>query len=367
MNLSDPTSETTEAASLSLKERIPRKGSRCKPLNPAHGQLSRKPAECGSLSPGERAGVRRNDAPKLPSFFSQIGKVSSKNLCFILLLCSAFSAFAADKKIVLIAGSRSHGSGEHEFRAGCLLLQKCLDKIPGIAAAVYFDGWPDKPDAFDGAAAILIYSDGGDGHPAIQKDRLKVLGELMKKGVGLGCAHYAVELPKDKGGPEFLEWIGGYFEAYYSVNPHWDGSFTKFPRHPITRGVKPFTIRDEWYFHMRFPEGMKRVKPILTALPPDEARGRPGTMDAHGGNPEVQKHKGEFEHTMWAIERPDGGRGFGFTGGHFHKNWANDNFRKVILNALLWIAKADVPRNGVESVVTEEDLKQNFDDKGKKK
>jgi len=23
----------------------------------------------------------------------------------------------------------------------------------------------------------------------------------------------------------------------------------------------------------------------------------------------------------WVIERKDGGRGFGFTGGHFHTNW----------------------------------------------
>ena len=31
---------------------------------------------------------------------------------------------------------------------------------------------------------------------------------------------------------------------------------------------------------------------------------------------------------MWTIERPDGGRGFGLTGGHTHANWANDDFRR---------------------------------------
>ena len=40
----------------------------------------------------------------------------------------------------------------------------------------------------------------------------------------------------------------------------------------------------------------------------------------------------------WAVERPDGGRGFGFTGGHFHINWGDDYFRKLILNALVWAA-----------------------------
>ena len=42
-------------------------------------------------------------------------------------------------------------------------------------------------------------------------------------------------------------------------------------------------------------------------------------------------------------------------------NWGNENFRKVVLNGLLWIAKAEVPKNGVQSSVTEEELKKNWD------
>ena len=41
--------------------------------------------------------------------------------------------FPAEKKIVLIAGAPSHGPGEHEHRAGCLLLQKCLAQVPGMS------------------------------------------------------------------------------------------------------------------------------------------------------------------------------------------------------------------------------------------
>jgi type 1 glutamine amidotransferase len=288
-------------------------------------------------------------------------------LLHFIAVVLAVTVTAADKKIVLVAGSRSHGPGDHEFRAGCLLLQQCLATVHGVTTVVVSNGWPADVTVFDDAAAILIYADGGDGHPFIKPDRLKLIGSLMKKGVGLGAAHYGVEVPKDKGGPEFLAWTGGYFETFWSVNPHWDAGFTNFPSHPITRGVKPFKIRDEWYFHMRFPEGMKDVTPILTAIPPDKTRGNPGVNDAHGGNPEVQMHLGEPEHVMWCIERPDGGRGFGFTGGHFHKNWDDENFRKIVLNALLWIAKVEVPKDGVESAVTAEQLKENLDDKGQKK
>jgi hypothetical protein len=34
-----------------------------------------------------------------------------------------------------------------------------------------------------------------------------------------------------------------------------------------------------------------------------------------------------------------------------------------VLNALLWVARANVPADGVQSSVSEEDLKQNLDKK----
>ena len=66
---------------------------------------------------------------------------------------------------------------------------------------------------------------------------------------------------------------------------------------------------------------------------------------------------------MWSYVRKNGGRGFGFTGGHKHQNWGNDNYLKAVLNGLLWIAKAKVPKNGVPSTVTDKELKQNLDPK----
>jgi type 1 glutamine amidotransferase len=134
--------------------------------------------------------------------------------------------------------------------------------------------------------------------------------------------------------------------------------------HPITRGVDPFEIRDEWYYHMRFRDNMEGVTSILSAVQPDETRNRPD--DAHGGNPVVRAGKGQREILAWAAERPDGGRGFGYTGGHFHKNWGEPNNRKLFLNALLWTAKAEIPENGVQSTVTEEDLTKNLDPKGRR-
>lgn len=268
---------------------------------------------------------------------------------------------AAETKIVLLAGPPSHGPGDHEHRAGCLLLQGCLNQVPGVHAEVYSNGWPPSVASFAGAAAVVVYSDGGDGHPFLRGDRLKTIGALMSKGVGLGCLHYAVEVPKERGGSQFLEWIGGYFETYWSVNPTWEADFRQLPAHPITRGVEPFRIYDEWYYHMRFRDNLQGVTPILTVIPPDATHR--GGDDPHGGNRFVRERIGMPEHLMWACERTDGGRGFGFTGGHFHKNWGNPNFRKVVLNAILWIAKVEVPPHGASCEVSAEDLKKNLDPK----
>jgi len=289
-----------------------------------------------------------------------------KILLATALAVAALTLTAADKKIVFIAGNPSHGPGEHEHRAGCLLLQSCLTNVPGVTSVVFSNGWPtDIGEAFADAAAVIIYCDGGGGHPLLKGERLKTMGELTKKGVGLACLHYGVEPTKEKGQAEFLDWIGGAFEINWSVNPHWEGDFKTFPNHPITHGVSPFKIVDEWYFNMRFREGMKGVTAILSAVPPASTTNR--SDGAHSGNPTMRAMvaRGEPQHVAWAYEREDGGRGFGFTGGHFHRNWGNDQFRKLALNAILWVAKADVPPDGVATKLAPGQLEAGLDPKGR--
>jgi type 1 glutamine amidotransferase len=173
------------------------------------------------------------------------------------------------------------------------------------------------------------------------------LEPLMKKGVGLACIHYTVD-PTDKQAIQnLIAWIGGAYEQHWSVNPFWDADFKTFPDHPVARGLKPFKLSDEWYYHMRFAEEMKGVTPILQAIPPDSTREKPD--GPHSGNPTVRSRKGMPEIVGWVYERPGGGRGFGFTGMHSHWNWAQDSFRKTVLNALVWVAGAEVPEGGVPS------------------
>ena len=284
----------------------------------------------------------------------------------VLSLITITPTFAADKTIVLIAGKPSHGPGEHEHNAGLLLFQKCLASVPGIKVVEISGGWPTNDAVLNDAASVVIYSDGGGGHPALQGDHLKTLGALMEKGTGLACIHYAVEPTLAKGEREFLSWLGGCFEINWSVNPTWEASFTSLPDHPIARGVQPFALRDEWYFHMRFVDGMKGVTPIFTAIPPLSTMSRPD--GPHEGNPAVRAAvaAGEPQIVAWAFENAYGGRGFGFTGGHYHQNWGDANMRKLVLNAILWTAKVEVPKAGVVSEITATDLEQNLDSKPQK-
>ena len=281
------------------------------------------------------------------------------------LTAAASSTHAADQKLVIIAGKPSHPPGMHEFRAGSLLLQKCLAGVPGLTTTVWSNGWPTDPAAFDSAAAVVIYADGGGGHPAIQPGRVQIIGDLIKKGVGFGCMHFACEVPKDKGGKEFQDWIGGYYDDHFSVNPIWEPEYKTFPNHPVTRGVQPFTAKDEWYFNIRFRDDMKEITRILNATPTDKVRQGPYVWPA-GPYPHIVAASGREETMMWVCEGQAGQRGFGFTGGHFHTNWGNESFRKAVLNALLWVAKVSVPEGGVLSSVSDEDLELNLDPKGKK-
>ena len=311
----------------------------------------------------------------------RIASILRKTTFAIVILGAAIFASlpvgGQTKRIVLIAGRPSHPPGMHEFRAGSLLLQKALSGVQGIKVDVYDMGWPakmvdgarvDDSAALDTADAVLIYADGGKGHPAIQGERLKVIEALAAKGVGLGFAHYGVEVPTGVPGDALHRLIGGFYEDRFSVNPMWTPSFQKMPNHPVTRGVGPFATLDEWYFNMRWaadPTVKSRITPILVDTPSDDVRDGP-YVSPRGPYEHVVADKGKVETMMWVYERPDGGRGFGFTGGHTHANWGDPNQRRVMLNALLWMAKVDVPKGGVVDKITAEDLTQNLDDKRRK-
>ena len=261
-------------------------------------------------------------------------------------------------RVVLIAGRPSHPSGQHEFNAGAIILARALNEQSGlpIQVDVVHNGWPEDDAIFDGARAVVIYSDGNARHPVNGHE--KKMDQLAASGVGFMFMHYGVEVPAGEQGDRFKKWIGGHYESGFSVNPHWTATTKPRENHPIGNGVPEFRSNDEWYYNMRFAKPKSAID-ILTDIPTREKINR----YVHW-TPAGEKALGSRQTMMWAVERPDGGRGVGFTGGHWHRNWAIDDFRKLVLNAIAWTAGVEVPGSGVASQpVTESQLNQNLDPK----
>ena len=265
-------------------------------------------------------------------------------------------------KILFLAGARSHASGEHEFKAGCMLLAKALNEQSGLdIKATVIDGWPKDESVFDDVDAVIIYSDG----TKVIKNGWEKADALAKSGCGFMFMHYAVHPSPEEGEKYFRPWIGGAMETGYSVNPHWVADLKALPDHPVSNGVTDLVrAYDEFYYSMRFRKERGEVLDLVVATPTKPRIKRIINLWNDNGVNGIDKP----QTLMWGIERKDGGRGVGFTGGHYHRNWAVDGFRQIVLNSIVWVAGAEVPEGGVKSLaVTEDQLNANLDVyKGKK-
>ncbi len=242
---------------------------------------------------------------------------------------------AKAKKIVFLAGKPSHGEGNHEWDKNARLVKDCLlqaTNIEPLQIEVHDNGWPQNPATLDDADEIVFFADGRETHPLAESGRLAKIRELAKTGTGLIFLHYSIDPPAGAQA-DLMAWMGGCYEAGFSQNPVNVVKVTPAGNgHPITRGCRGYVAEDEWYFDIRLRENDTNVVPIMTGkLPPRDPKDKV---------------------LAWAYTRPDGGRGFGFAGGHYTSNWRQEPFRKMVLNAILWVAKVEVPREGVAAAQT---------------
>ncbi len=259
------------------------------------------------------------------------------------------------KKIVFIADAGTHGGkGNHEFKAGAVYMARVLNaQYPNVHAVVYkSSNWPKDVSHADSVIVLLNHGGKAASDKSIQA--------AVEKGAGFMAIHYGVEVNKGAQGDNYLKYMGGYFETFWSVNPFWVAKIDSIPEHETTRGVKPFAIRDEWYFHMRFVPDMKGVTPVLSAVPDLKIVSK--KPSPRGGNEAVFEavQAKKAQHLAWAYVRPDGGRGFGFTGYHNYDNLTNDSFRTLLLNAAAWTAKLDVPSGGIPTKTPTKDEMENL-------
>ena len=260
---------------------------------------------------------------------------------------------AADTaRILIVVGPSNHPPGSHEVGAGARLLADALLRmanVDGVRTSIVYE-WPSDQRVRDSASTVVFV---GDTFPANRFDNparnLEQLGEMMNRGCGIVCLHYATGLLGEDvagdGHHPLLQWIGGYFANrscahHQSVARVYPEAIIEpvDPAHPVSRGWQAFSIHDEPYINNYFGGPGNRLGPQVQALaasmlPPDAPR---------------------REVVAWGLERPDGGRGFGIVMPHFYKNWTDINLRRIILNAVVWTAGLEVPAGGV--VTPEPDL-----------
>ncbi|MEM9444325.1 MAG: ankyrin repeat domain-containing protein [Verrucomicrobiota bacterium] len=253
-----------------------------------------------------------------------------------------------NKQIYFLTGANSHKSGVHEHLKDAKLFADALNTSSlGIDAHVLDTGWPDDSSILSEADAIVVICDGLEKH--VLNGRVDQIRKLWKKGMGIVVLHFALESEDKDLGNFLMDSIGARFQVGWSVNPIWEAKEFKVSEHIVSNGVGDFpAIEDEWYYHMKFRDNMKGVSPILSVVPSLDTLGKNGPRS---GNPVVREKvtRGEMQHLSWVSDNGRSGRGFGFTGGHFHWNWTIDQLRKVILNGIVWVAKGSIPEGGVES------------------
>ena len=255
-------------------------------------------------------------------------------------------------KIVLLAGGPSSKAMAHEYFAGCALLLDWLKQQPGVWP-VMARGWPADERVLANAKCVVYYGDGGGKQPFMtEPKRWATLARLMDGGAGFVLLHQAMDCPVGAEGDQIKAWLGAVYYADIGSRGHWDMDFKTIAPHEVTRGVQPFAApADGWLYNLHFAE--KGVTPLLVGAVPDKSR---STADA-------KKHTGRDEVIAWAHVRPDGGRGFGFTGADLHASWAYESQRTLVLNGILWAARLPVPALGARAKFDPATLERNLDDK----
>jgi type 1 glutamine amidotransferase len=210
----------------------------------------------------------------------------------------------------------------------CGMLAKCVELTPGIETAVS-NGWPADPNTLDGVTCIVVYT-----NPAaellLDSPHRPQFEAMMKKGVGLVTIHWASSVKQedfDRLGKTWLGYSGATWISNVGLSSGPSPLVRLLPDHPVCNGWKEFEIDDEYYLS---PTN-ESAKPLL----------------------QVREKGGKEVAVAWVWDRPDGGRAFVTTLGHSYKYFQQDNFRRMIVNGILWAAKVDVPKAGAPVNVAE--------------
>lgn len=269
-------------------------------------------------------------------------------LLFALVIATTFAGWgsanlfadepaAKPKRVLLIGqGPDGHPWSTHEYMAGQRILASCLQPVKGVQVIVVkADGaWKDGPELLDGADGVVLFVSQGAKWIQQDKRRLQAFQKLAARGGGMAALHWGMESRDAKDIEAFVDLFGaihGGPDRKYKVLK--TSTEVAAPKHPVMQGVKPVALREEFYYALKTTKSGGKLTPLLHA--------------------EIE---GKQHPVSYAWERPDGGRSFTFSGLHFHQNWNEDAYRRMVSQAVLWSVDVSVPRDGLALKFDEKDL-----------
>ena len=220
--------------------------------------------------------------------------------------------------------------------AGVRLVAKLFQSRGGLQAVVVQadNPWRDGPELLDGADGAVIFLTEGAKWVTEDADRLAAFQRLAKRGGGLSVLHWGMGAREAASLADFVQLFGcchggpdrKYKVLTATITPSSAG-------HPVLSGLAPIKVHDEFYGTLKQPAQVERLVPLIQ-VPID----------------------GDNQTVNWAWERPDGGRSFGFSGLHYHDNWKLTEYRRLVLQGVLWSVCQPIPTGGLAVDVTEADL-----------
>ncbi len=236
---------------------------------------------------------------------------------------------AEPPKRILLLGQKpdTHPALSHEYMAGVRLVARMLKQFPGLDVQIIQadSPWREAPDLLAKADGVFLYLTEGARWLSEDPERLQAFQKLAARGGGLVALHWAMGSKIAEPVPADVKLFGACHGGPDRKARDTDVGVTVFDKvHPIAHGLVDFRVPDEWYYRLKVVAPPAKITPLLTA-----------------------KLEGNEETVAWAYQRPDGGRSCGFTGLHYHENWKNENYRRFVIQAILWSLKEKIPESGV--------------------
>jgi type 1 glutamine amidotransferase len=243
-----------------------------------------------------------------------------------VLLAPATSLAEAPKKLLLVGqGPDGHPPSTHEYMDGIKVLDRVLKPVKGIQTTlVKADGkWENGPELIERSDGVVLFVSEGAKWVQSDEKRFAALKAAARRGAGLSVLHWGM-------GCKDAEYIDGFVALLGACHGGPDRKYQVVEadatpvKHPVTTGLSPFRVKDEFYYRLKFAKPEGSVQPALTV-----------------------KIDGEPHTVAWTWERPGGGRSFGFSGLHFHENWNRTEYRRLVGQGVLWTLKMPVPEGGL--------------------